>query len=98
MKTNYSRIVVTSSWIFSGLLTFMFLTVFAVSQMSFDIASDSLVGPGALVFGMVAAIVYLVKRDKELRDQIMKQNDELKKSQDARIKELEIELKELRKN
>jgi len=81
-----------------GLLLSTILGSMAImANMSFTIDQGALIGPGALVFGMIAAILWLVKRDKELRDQIARQNEKLIDSQNQRIKELETEIKQLRK-
>lgn len=85
--------------IYGSMLTIGFITFFLMTTMSFTSTLNemSFLGPGALVLGMIVAIIWLVKRDKELRDQIKSQNEKLIDSQSARIKELEAELKSFRK-
>lgn len=86
-----------ASWVYGTLISAMFFAMFFFAQLSFTVDAEALLGPGALVVGMVGAILYLVKRDKEMRDLIKNQNDDIIKSQREYIKELQNEINELRR-
>lgn len=97
IKQIYNMMEDAASWVYGSLISAMFFAMFFFSQMSFTIDAEALLGPGALVIGMVGAILYLVKRDKEMRDLIKNQNDDIIKNQRDYIKELQQEINELRK-
>lgn len=93
-----------NSIVYAAILYLTFCVCIAFAAMSFTDPADgdpsivSILGPYGLLAGMIIAIRYFVKRDKELRDKLDKKNDDVIKEKDERIKELETEVKEWRKN
>lgn len=83
--------------IYGAIITLALIFVVIMTGFTLSDQADGIFGPFALVIGMMLTIGYLIKRDKELRDQLNRQNEQLIKRQEEQIKELQAELKELRK-